>query len=777
MSVSEPGKIITPWAESGLKNTIPPAANPATGRAGFDQGFSAINMTAKEAGGIPPFGQDFNGIFYEVTNILRYMQAGGRPTFSAALAANIGGYPSGAIVLGDNGVAVYTNRLDGNASNPNSGGGGWAREDLMLIESLRRSYAEAGYNLVDGSFEAGGTLVNSNDVLLQERTGKAFSGPAGAVAAGTDPASGGFVDRSGELLRNQLSSNNGSSMIGSLVGRIIEDRLSDTIKVIDYKTLGRTYPEAIQACIAYAKTKQATGKAVKISFENCDAFITTTVGFVLDFPVIWDQCKTRITGDGNIATLLKCTANGVWLRDFSLRGVGAADNTRLLWMSGAPNFRIQGGDVSNGKEGWWCDGGSYGGFIDVLTANNNVSRGIYCDVVTSAEHSWRDVYVGLSASYITDSTVGIEMYSSAVTDSGGYHWYNVLVANNTAEGAAAGKGVYLNGSNAQGITPIHWVGGGADGFVKDNGKIGVKIRNWAQVKCNNVWASNCEIDSADSPQWIGGNCATGFTLKGTIKDPVFIGPRCAEATAGAYLLDAALVITGFIREYGTITSKLTNNLDKWIYFTRQLLDVTTSLTNDTYTAERLKDQTGTVKFYRRINSVGENVWLRSAFVDHTVMRQNGQLYVPGGIAPFTGIHQMRSAQEIEVGKVAIFVNAEQITDEIAVQAAEENSPEQTITLVTEGEVRLCDQDDSLAFAGIVVESQSMGDYHLVTVAAVGDNSTPQLDCVAVDGDFSVGDLLSTSATGMLKRYEGNDLRIPCLRVKGVRNGKAYGYFI
>ena len=37
MSVSEPGKIITPWAESGLKNTIPPAANPATGRAGFDQ--------------------------------------------------------------------------------------------------------------------------------------------------------------------------------------------------------------------------------------------------------------------------------------------------------------------------------------------------------------------------------------------------------------------------------------------------------------------------------------------------------------------------------------------------------------------------------------------------------------------------------------------------------------------------------------------------------------------------------------------------------------------
>lgn len=79
-------------------------------------------------------------------------------------------------------------------------------EDLSAqsFEALRRSYAEAGYNLVDGSFEAGGTLVNANDVLLQERTGKAFSGSAGPVAAGTNPASGGFVDKSGGLLRHEL---------------------------------------------------------------------------------------------------------------------------------------------------------------------------------------------------------------------------------------------------------------------------------------------------------------------------------------------------------------------------------------------------------------------------------------------------------------------------------------------------------------------------------------------------------------------------------------------
>lgn len=73
------------------------------------------------------------------------------------------------------------------------------RLEPRINEALRRSYAEAGYHLVDGSFEAGGTLVNNNDVLLHESSGKGFSGAAGTVAAGTDPSSGGFVDVSDKI--------------------------------------------------------------------------------------------------------------------------------------------------------------------------------------------------------------------------------------------------------------------------------------------------------------------------------------------------------------------------------------------------------------------------------------------------------------------------------------------------------------------------------------------------------------------------------------------------
>ena len=71
-------------------------------------------------------------------------------------------------------------------------------------EALRRTYQEVGLNLVPGSFEEGGVLNNQNDVLLQERTGKVFSGPSGTVAAGTNPASGGFVDRSAAIFRNEF---------------------------------------------------------------------------------------------------------------------------------------------------------------------------------------------------------------------------------------------------------------------------------------------------------------------------------------------------------------------------------------------------------------------------------------------------------------------------------------------------------------------------------------------------------------------------------------------
>ena len=88
-------------------------------------------------------------------------------------------------------------------SNPTTTGGisigAWiSRFDPELRIHVRkvqqRSYSEAGYNLVGGSFQVGFTLSNANDVALDETSGRAFGGPVGTYPAGTSTA--GFVDRS-----------------------------------------------------------------------------------------------------------------------------------------------------------------------------------------------------------------------------------------------------------------------------------------------------------------------------------------------------------------------------------------------------------------------------------------------------------------------------------------------------------------------------------------------------------------------------------------------------
>lgn len=113
-----------------------------------------------------------------------------------------------------------------------------------IDEALRRSYAEAGYNLVGGSFETGGTLVNTNDVLLHEASGKAF-GWSGAfqkvVSAGSTPTplgAGGWIDRSDVTLQSELASVDGAGIIGSATYSGIRAYTGSSLKI---HCLGRVH--------------------------------------------------------------------------------------------------------------------------------------------------------------------------------------------------------------------------------------------------------------------------------------------------------------------------------------------------------------------------------------------------------------------------------------------------------------------------------------------------------------------------------------------------------
>jgi len=190
---------------------------------------------------------------------------------------------------------------------------------IQVREALRRSYAEAGYNLVNGSFEVGGTLVNVNDVLLQERTGKAFSGPAGPVAAGTYPASGGFVDRSGSATAFIQKG-------AGAVPRTAQDKMREWVSVKDFGAEGDGVADDT-AAIQDALNSGATKVELSAGTYNTTApiVIPSGISFVGEGQRL-SKIKKNHAGDG--VTLTNALAyNGLEIGSFSVYAVAPHKQT------------------------------------------------------------------------------------------------------------------------------------------------------------------------------------------------------------------------------------------------------------------------------------------------------------------------------------------------------------------------------------------------------------------------------------------------------------------
>lgn len=124
MALNRPNQLTTAFANAGLKNDIPQSAT-GSNLASYEEGFPVITMQAIADGGMPPQGQDFNGMFYTLTDIARYAQAGGLYPFDKEFCTAIGGYPLGAILTSLDGAKLYINQVNGNTNDPNSNTNGW----------------------------------------------------------------------------------------------------------------------------------------------------------------------------------------------------------------------------------------------------------------------------------------------------------------------------------------------------------------------------------------------------------------------------------------------------------------------------------------------------------------------------------------------------------------------------------------------------------------------------------------------------------------------------
>ena len=125
-----PSKIPLPFAYaagSSYKNTIPVASQigVVNGKASLTDGFPPLTFQAISAGGIPPFGADFNGILNEITAIQQWQNAGGFFPYDSAFSTAVGGYPKGAILQSANFAGLWVSTAENNTTNPDTGGAGW----------------------------------------------------------------------------------------------------------------------------------------------------------------------------------------------------------------------------------------------------------------------------------------------------------------------------------------------------------------------------------------------------------------------------------------------------------------------------------------------------------------------------------------------------------------------------------------------------------------------------------------------------------------------------
>ena len=126
LAVARPPKYQKVWGQNAGAPFIRPI--PVNSQIGVNAGFASLNdgfppltMTPIAAGGVPPFGQDMNGILNQITEIQQWEQAGGGWQFDVNFAAEIGGYPQGAIlnskvVLG----RQWLSTVDNNLTDPDS---------------------------------------------------------------------------------------------------------------------------------------------------------------------------------------------------------------------------------------------------------------------------------------------------------------------------------------------------------------------------------------------------------------------------------------------------------------------------------------------------------------------------------------------------------------------------------------------------------------------------------------------------------------------------------
>lgn len=207
-----PSKFPIPWANSagsGYTRAVPEASQIGitNGAASLTDGFPPLTFLPTASGGVPPFGQDTNGILKQITQWLRWAEAGAPVAWDSVFSAAIGGYPNGAIVASATTPQLWwLSTADNNTTNPDSGGAGWtvwqvgvASRTGSLVTSTTLTAANSGtyFNVGDGTQTLPAPSATTGLVFgfyasgaftLSTPSGQFFGGGIAAGAVSLSPA-------------------------------------------------------------------------------------------------------------------------------------------------------------------------------------------------------------------------------------------------------------------------------------------------------------------------------------------------------------------------------------------------------------------------------------------------------------------------------------------------------------------------------------------------------------------------------------------------------------
>lgn len=401
-----------------------------------------------------------------------------------------------------------------------------------IYQALKGKAAEAGYNLVRGSFEEGGTLTGTSDVLWYQANGKYynwFDGSAKTVVAGSTPetsggiGAGAWVDRTQDTIRSDiiLAGNTPINFYGIKPNTGLD--VGPAIQLA-YE-LGRsltipngTYISSIPLVQEYIDVIGESAGGVTIEFTN------SVIG-----PVY------TIFGDQKSVTLKNVILRSKRLSSDSIEQSGLYDRGRVqnnienVMLVNFPKNSFQVGVEGTSSEGsYWANysnircvqksgfsgySGVYNSSLTGLDSNDS----IYSNVVVTGNFEYPYIIGGHNNLFIlggAENSTGAGIHSVYTISGSDNKIMKPYIEYTTNRPQLVNFLPGSDGNKIEDIYRLYWPDGSLDGYVTDSGinnRVTSKSRSgYFDSSISDAWSENLFENSSFS-HWSSASAPWGFT--------------------------------------------------------------------------------------------------------------------------------------------------------------------------------------------------------------------------------------------------------------------------